>query len=305
MFKTWHEKLKNGLAKTKAILLTDVKDLVGLGTEINDALWEEFTDILVVSDFGVNNAKKIMDDLKQQVKENKIREKSELMARFKDELKLILTAKDSRLMLDNDNLNILMVIGINGVGKTTSIAKLAHNYLEEGKSVLLACADTFRAAAGDQLEIWANRLKVDLVKYAEGADPAAVVFDAIAAAKARNTELLIIDTAGRLHTKVNLMEELKKINRIIDREAPDSKRETLLVLDANIGQNSFNQAKIFQDSVQVTGAVLTKLDSTAKGGIVFAITSDLGIPVKFIGVGEAIDDLKPFNPDEFVEALFE
>lgn len=303
--KSWHDKLKSGLSKTKALLLTDVKDLINLGSEINDNLWEEFTDILVASDFGIKSAQKVIGDLKQLVKENKIKEKSELLERFKAELKIILDSKDNKINLENGKLNIFLVVGINGVGKTTSIAKLAHNYLQEGKKVILACADTFRAAAGDQLDIWAKRLNIDLIKYSEGADPAAVVFDGIKAAQARGSDLLIIDTAGRLHTKVNLVEELKKISRIIDREARDAKRETLIVLDANIGQNSFNQAKIFQESVNVTGAILTKLDSTAKGGIVFAIVEELGIPIKFIGVGESLDDLREFDSNEFVEALFE
>lgn len=305
MFKSWRDKLKSGLSKTKALLLTDVKDLINLGSEINDNLWEEFTDILVASDFGIKTAQKIIGDLKQLVKENKIKEKSELLERFKVELKIILDSKDGKINLENGKLNIFLVVGINGVGKTTSIAKLAHNYLQEGKKVILACADTFRAAAGDQLDIWAKRLNIDLIKYGEGADPAAVVFDGIKAAQARGADLLIIDTAGRLHTKVNLLEELKKIDRIIDREAGDAKRETLIVLDANIGQNSFNQAKIFQEAVNVTGAILTKLDSTAKGGIVFAIVEGLTIPIKFIGVGESLEDLKEFDSDEFVEALFE
>lgn len=303
--KSWHDKLKSGLSKTKALLLTDVKDLINLGSEINNVLWEEFTDILIASDFGVKSTHKVIDDLKQLVKENKIKEKSELLDRFKSELKTILASKDSKVILEAGKLNIFLIVGINGVGKTTSIAKLAHNYIQEGKKVILACADTFRAAAGDQLDIWAKRLDIDLVKYCEGADPAAVTFDGIKAAQARGADILIIDTAGRLHTKVNLIEELKKIDRIINREAKDAKRETLMVIDANIGQNSFNQTKIFQDAVNVTGVVLTKLDSTAKGGVVFAIVSELGIPIKFIGVGEQLDDLKEFDSGEFVEALFE
>lgn len=308
--KSWHDKLKNGLSKTKALLLTDVKDLINIGSEINNALWEEFTDILIASDFGVKSAHKVIDDLKQLVKEEKIKVgdaymRPLLLEKFKNELKTILASKDSKVVLEADKLNIFLIVGINGVGKTTSIAKLAHNYIQEGKKVILACADTFRAAAGDQLDIWAKRLKIDLVKYGEGADPAAVTFDGIKAAQARGADILIIDTAGRLHTKVNLIEELKKIDRIINREAKDSKRETLMVIDANIGQNSFNQTKIFQDAVNITGVVLTKLDSTAKGGVVFAIVSELGIPIKFIGVGEQLDDLKEFDSGEFVEALFE
>ncbi|MFH1453073.1 MAG: signal recognition particle-docking protein FtsY [Armatimonadota bacterium] len=305
MFNSWHEKLKTGLSKTKAILLTDVKDLVGLGTEINDELWEEFTDILVASDFGVKASNKVIDDLKLLVKENKIKERAQLLEKFKQELKVVLESNTNGIILKENKLNIFLVIGINGVGKTTSIAKLAHNYLQQGKKVVLACADTFRAAAGDQLQIWAKRLNIDLIKYEEGSDPAAVVFDGIKAAQSREADLLIVDTAGRLHTKVNLLEELKKIDRIIKREAPDSHRETLLVLDANIGQNSFNQAKVFQEAMELTGVVLTKLDSTARGGMVFSIKNELGIPIKFIGVGETLDDLKEFNPGEFVDALFE
>lgn len=297
--------LKNILAKTKALLLTDVKDLINIGSEINNDLWEEFTDILIASDFGIKSSQKITEDLKKIVKENKIKERSELLEKFKNELKLVLASKNTGVVLENGKLNIFLITGINGVGKTTTIAKLAHNYIQKGKKIILACADTFRAAACEQLDVWAKRLDVDLIKHGDGADPAAVVFDALKASEGRRADLLIIDTAGRLHTKVNLIEELKKISRIIDREAADAKKETFLVLDANLGQNSFNQAKIFQEAVNITGIILTKLDSTAKGGVIFAIAEELGIPVKFIGVGEGIDDLKAFDSGEFVEALFE
>jgi fused signal recognition particle receptor len=256
-----------------------------------------------MADVGVETSDYLVDELRERLKEKKIKEAN--LAR--EEFRAILTESvgvSGELELKN-GLNILLIIGVNGVGKTTSIGKITHCLSEQGKKVMLAAADTFRAAAAEQLTIWADRNNVPIIKQNEGADPAAVVFDAIAAAKKANSDVLIVDTAGRLHNKKNLIDELAKINRVIDREAPDSTRETLLVLDASTGQNALIQANEFGKAANITGLVLTKLDGTAKGGIILAIKRELGIPVKFIGVGEGIDDLRPFNPSEFINAFFE
>ena len=272
-------------------------------TKIDEELFEEVTDLLVMGDFGIQRAEQITDELRVRVKKEGIKDPKEItlllqevvadMLRGDEELKI--TTKPS----------IILVIGVNGVGKTTTIGKLANNLKKQGKSVLLAAADTFRAAAIEQLEIWADRSGCDIVKQNEGSDPAAVIYDAISAAKARNTDVIICDTAGRLHNKKHLMDELAKIGRVIDRELPDADKEYLLVLDATTGQNAVNQAEQFSKATGITGIVLTKLDGTAKGGVVLAIKNGLGIPVKYIGVGEQIDDLQEFVPEDFAKALFD
>ncbi|MBR6534891.1 MAG: signal recognition particle-docking protein FtsY [Clostridia bacterium] len=297
------DKLKAGLAKTKDALFGKVKDLFINMRTVDEDLFDELEEILITADVGVNATEAILEKLRYKVKADKITE-SELVY---EELKAII----AEMIGDGDGLDlsttpsVILVIGVNGVGKTTSIAKIANNLKSQGKKVVLAAADTFRAAAIDQLQIWADRVGVDIVKHAEGSDPAAVVYDAVNAAKAKRADVLIVDTAGRLHNKKNLMDELAKINRVISREAPDASRETLLVLDATTGQNAVIQAKEFKNAAEITGLVLTKLDGTAKGGIVISIKEELGIPVKYIGVGEKADDMQPFVAEEFIKALFE
>lgn len=296
-------KLKEGLEKTRKGITERIdKLLVSMG-KIDDELFDELEEILITSDLGVETTMKVIGDLRSKVKENKLTSPMEVRELLKQGLAELLRDDKQELSLSTSP-SVIIVVGVNGVGKTTSIGKIANLLKDSGKTVLLAAADTFRAAAIDQLEIWANRVGVDMIKHSEGSDPAAVVYDAVQAAKARKADVLICDTAGRLHTKKNLMEELKKISRIIERELPDASRETLLVLDATTGQNAISQAKTFSEVADITGIVLTKLDGTAKGGIVAAIKSELNIPVKLIGVGEKMDDLQRFDPAEFVEALF-
>lgn len=298
------EKLKNGLKKTKEVLMKPVNSLFSSYDKVDDEFFEELFDILVMSDVGVATSQEIIDGLKERLKEKKIKE----TGAAREELISIMTG-----LVDSENGTIdlektptvILVIGVNGVGKTTSIGKIATLLKSKGKKVVLAAADTFRAAAIEQLGVWADRAGVPMVKQGEGADPAAVVFDAIASFRKQNADFLIVDTAGRLHNKKNLLDELAKINRVIDRELPGANRETLLVLDAVTGQNGLSQAKEFASAANITGIVLTKLDGTAKGGIVLAIKEELGIPVKLIGVGEGADDLQPFNGNEFVKAMFE
>ncbi len=298
------EKLKNGLKKTKEVLMKPVNSLFSSYDKVDDEFFEELFDILVMSDVGVATSQEIIDRLKERLKEKKIKE----TGAAREELISIMTG-----LVDSENGTIdlektptvILVIGVNGVGKTTSIGKIATLLKSKGKKVVLAAADTFRAAAIEQLGVWADRAGVPMVKQGEGADPAAVVFDAIASFRKQNADFLIVDTAGRLHNKKNLLDELAKINRVIDRELPGANRETLLVLDAVTGQNGLSQAKEFTSAANITGIVLTKLDGTAKGGIVLAIKEELGIPVKLIGVGEGADDLQPFNGNEFVKAMFE
>ena len=293
------EKLKNGLKKTKDALMKPVNSLFSSYDKVDDEFFEELFDILVMSDVGVATSQEIIDRLKERLKET---------GAAREELISIMTE-----LVDSENGTIdlektptvILVIGVNGVGKTTSIGKIATLLKSKGKKVVLAAADTFRAAAIEQLGVWADRAGVPMVKQGEGADPAAVVFDAIASFRKQNADFLIVDTAGRLHNKKNLLDELAKINRVIDRELPGANRETLLVLDAVTGQNGLLQAKEFTSAANITGIVLTKLDGTAKGGIVLAIKEELGIPVKLIGVGEGADDLQPFNGNEFVKAMFE
>jgi fused signal recognition particle receptor len=269
---------------------------------VDEDFFEELEESLILSDMGMDTTLEAVETLRERVKENRIKEPEEVKACLRDILAETLSVGDTALDLRGKPAVVLM-IGVNGVGKTTTIGKLAHHLKQEGNRVLLAAGDTFRAAAADQLTIWADRAKVDIVKHEEGSDPAAVVFDAMNAAKARRTDVVLVDTAGRLHNKQNLMNELNKISRVIDREAPDAARETLLVLDATTGQNGLIQAKQFQESAGVTGIVLTKLDGSAKGGIVIAIAREMGLPVKYVGLGEGIDDLRPFDAQSYVEAL--
>lgn len=297
------DRLKEGLKKTKNTITERIDQVLVSFGKIDEELFEELEEVLITSDVGVETSMKIIEDLKKKVKEHKATDPKKVKELLKEELSEILSSGDSSMNLET-NPSIIIVVGVNGVGKTTSIGKIANLLKNSGKSVVLAAGDTFRAAAIDQLEIWSQRVGVDLIKHDEGADPAAVIFDAIQSVKARKADILICDTAGRLHTKKNLMEELKKIFRIIDRELPDASREILLVLDATTGQNAVSQAKTFGEATPVTGIVLTKLDGTAKGGIIISVASELNIPVKFIGVGEQIDDLQRFDSKEFVEALF-
>ena len=295
-------KIKEGLKKTRTGIFGKINSVLNSFTKIDEELFEEIEEILIMGDVGVKTAEYICNELRAKVKKEGIKDPNEIQG--------LLNSIISDILSGGQNLNIntkpsvILVIGVNGVGKTTTIGKMAAELQKQGKKVILAAADTFRAAAIDQLVIWADRAKVDIVKQNEGSDPAAVVFDAISAAKSRNADVIICDTAGRLHNKKNLMGELEKIKRIIDRELPDADKEVLLVLDATTGQNAVNQAREFKNIAGITGIVLTKLDGTARGGVVLAIKNDLDVPVKYIGVGEGIDDLQPFNPDEFTEALF-
>ncbi len=298
------EKLKSGLTKTKNAILHRADALFrAFSGEIDDDFYDELEEILILADFGAETASEIIEDLREKVKVDRIFSGDEARAALREILLARLQSEGRELDLSTKPACILM-IGVNGVGKTTSIAKIAHYLKERGKTVLLCAGDTFRAAAIDQIAVWAERVGVELVRQSDGADPAAVVFDAAAAARKRGADVLIVDTAGRLHTKKNLMDELAKIRRVLDRELPQSRVEVLLVLDATTGQNAVNQAKEFKASCGITGLVLTKLDGTAKGGIVFSLKKELGVPVKFVGVGEGMDDLQPFDPEEFVNALF-
>jgi fused signal recognition particle receptor len=296
-------RLKEGLAKTRKGITERIDQVLVSFGKVDEELFEELEEVLVTADLGVDTAMKIMDDTRKKVKERKITDPMEIKELIKEALVEILGEETQNLDIEPSPA-VIMVIGVNGVGKTTSIGKISYNLKSQGKKVMLAAADTFRAAAIDQLEIWAKRAGVDIIRQQEGSDPAAVVYDAIQAAKARKVDVLICDTAGRLHTKKNLMEELRKVSRIIDREMPGAKRENLLVLDATTGQNAVSQARTFSEVTDISGIVLTKLDGTAKGGIIIAIRSELGLPVKLVGVGEQMDDLQPFNAKEFVEALF-
>ncbi len=296
------EKLKNGLFKTKNALIDRIDDLLKSFHKIDEDLFEELEELLVIADVGIGTTTAILDALRERVKDGRLKDPSDI----RKELFLILRdlVGDSAPLTIERTPAVILVIGVNGVGKTTSIGKIAAGLREEGKRVVVAAADTFRAAAAEQLAVWCERADVPLVRQAAGADPAAVVFDAIASAKSKHADVLLVDTAGRLHNKKNLMDELSKIDRVISRELPDSDRETLLVLDATTGQNAIQQAKEFCDAAKITGLVLTKLDGTAKGGAILSIRKELGVPVKFIGVGEKIDDMRPFDPDAFVNAIF-
>lgn len=297
------KKIKEGLKKTRDSVVSQIDSMLKSFTKIDEELFEELTELLVMGDVGIQTAEQITDELRVRVKKEGIKDPNEITQLLQEVVADMLRG-DEELKISTKP-SIILVIGVNGVGKTTTIGKLANNLKKQGKSVLLAAADTFRAAAIEQLEIWADRSGCDIVKQNEGSDPAAVIYDAISAAKARNTDVIICDTAGRLHNKKHLMEELAKIGRVIDRELPDADKEYLLVLDATTGQNAVNQAEQFSKATGITGIVLTKLDGTAKGGVVLAIKNGLGIPVKYIGVGEQIDDLQEFVPEDFAKALFD
>ena len=297
------DSLKNGLKKTKDALVGRIDDIFSAFKKLDDDLYDELEETLIEADLGVMTTENILDELRSTVKEKKINDADEA----KKELYRIMSAMvcdNSENRISYDKPTVILVIGVNGVGKTTSIGKLSNVFTNQGKKVLLGAADTFRAAAIDQLAVWAKRSNVGIIKHEENSDPAAVVFDSIAAMKARKSDILIVDTAGRLHNKQNLMNELAKINRVIDKEYPEAVRETLLVLDGSTGQNAYIQAKEFSSVADITGLILTKMDGTAKGGVVFSICSELKVPVKYIGVGEGIDDLQEFSGEDFVRAIF-
>lgn len=302
--KGFFNRLVAGLSKTRNHILSGIDHIFSGFSSIDDDFYEELEEILIMADLGVATTSAIIEDLKEKVKEQKIKDPKEckdlLIQSIKDQMHVGETAYEFE-----NRKSVILLIGVNGVGKTTSVGKLAGQFKAENKKVMVAAADTFRAAAIEQLQEWANRANVEIIAQQEGSDPAAVVFDAVNAAKARNTDILLCDTAGRLHNKKNLMEELRKINRVIDREYPEAYRETLVVLDGTTGQNALAQAMQFSEVADITGIILTKLDGTAKGGIAIAIQAEMGIPVKYIGVGESIDDLQKFNADDFVNALFE
>lgn len=303
MFGGFFEKLKSGLTKTRDNLTDKMNEVFKLAVTIDEDLYEELEEILITSDIGVNTSVEIIERLRAKIRKEKIND----VAMVRPALKAVISdmLKEGTNEDEKDTFpKVMLIIGVNGVGKTTSIGKIAAQYKKDGKKVILAAADTFRAAAIDQLEVWSSRANVDIVKHQEGSDPAAVVFDAITAAKARKADVLICDTAGRLHNKKNLMDELSKINRIVDREFQEAKKERYLVLDGTTGQNAVIQAKQFMEICPIDGIILTKLDGTAKGGVVISIKHELNIPVKYIGVGEGIEDLQEFKEEEFAEALF-
>ena len=298
------DKLKNGLTKTRESIAKQVNNVFSVFVKVDDELFENLEEALIMADIGVETSTYIIEKLRDNVKHKHITDGNLVKEELKSIISEILSALDTTVNTSTTP-SVILVIGVNGVGKTTSIGKIASHYKSMGKKVLLAAADTFRAGAIDQLDIWAQRSGCDIIKHQENSDPAAVVFDACTAAKARGADILICDTAGRLHNKKNLMAELAKINRVIERELPDSARETLLVLDATTGQNAVSQAKLFSEAADITGIILTKLDGTAKGGIVISIAKEQNVPVKFVGVGEGIDDLQEFNSDDFAKAIFE
>lgn len=297
------DKIKQGLKKTRESVTGQINSMLHSFTKIDEELFEELEELLVMGDVGVATAEKICGQVRKKVKENGITNPDEIMGVLQQVVEDMISGGEEMHLSTKPS--VILVIGVNGVGKTTTIGKLASRLKSEGKSVILGAADTFRAAAIEQLEVWAQRAGVPIIKHSEGADPAAVVFDTIAAAKARNCDVVICDTAGRLHNKKNLMDELSKISRIIEKGLPGCDKEVLLVLDAATGQNAVNQAREFKSAADITGIILTKLDGTAKGGVVLPIREELGLPVKFIGVGEQVDDLQPFNAKEFARALFD
>ena len=302
--KGFFKRLVEGLTKTRNNIVSGIDSIFSGFSAIDEDFYEEIEEILIMGDLGINATTAIIEDLKQKVKEQHIKEPSACKQLLIDSIKAQMNVGETAYEFENRQ-SVVLVIGVNGVGKTTSIGKLAGQLKDQGKKVILAAADTFRAAAGEQLTEWAHRAGVEIISGQEGSDPAAVVYDAIQASKARHADVLLCDTAGRLHNKKNLMAELGKINRVIDREYPEAYRETLVVLDGTTGQNALAQARQFSEIADITGIILTKLDGTAKGGIAVAIHSELGIPVKYIGVGESIDDLQKFDADEFVNALFD
>ncbi|WP_303059721.1 signal recognition particle-docking protein FtsY [Veillonella magna] len=295
-------KIKKGLEKTRKQFVKNVERVVIGYAQIDDDFLDDLEAVMLTGDLGVRTTEYLMKEIRRGVTEGIINNTGDVMPFMEARIAEMLGAQEEEMTLHNPE--VILVVGVNGVGKTTTIAKLAHYYKEEGKSVILAAADTFRAAASEQLTIWADRAGVPIVKHKEGADPAAVVFDALASAKAKQADVVIIDTAGRLHTKTNLMEELKKIGRVADKQVPGAPHQTLLVLDGTTGQNAVSQAKLFGQAVPVNGIVVTKLDGTAKGGVVISIKEELGVPVRWIGVGEGMDDLRPFNAKDFTNALF-
>ncbi len=298
------DKLKNSLGKTREAFSEKVNDVFKVFVKVDEEFFEELEEALIMADLGVETATYIIEELRDTVKRKHISDSEEVKEELKNVISNILTEQDCSMHLATTP-SVVLVIGVNGVGKTTSIGKIAAYYKSQGKKVLLAAADTFRAAAIDQLDVWAKRAGCDIIKHQENSDPAAVVFDACQAARARGTDILICDTAGRLHNKANLMAELAKIGRVIERELPNSNKEILIVLDASTGQNAVSQAKLFSEVAEISGIVLTKLDGTAKGGIVVSIAKEQNIPVKFVGVGEGIDDIQEFNPGDFAKALFD
>ncbi|QWV92568.1 signal recognition particle-docking protein FtsY [Geomonas oryzisoli] len=302
---SFFDRLKRSLSKTHETIIGRVDTLLLGKKQIDTDTLEELEEILITADLGVKTTVDLVRTLEQRLKRDELQDGAALKRALKEEIQLRLLEHHAPLVVTDKKPFVIMVIGVNGVGKTTTIGKLAARYAGEGKKVLLAAADTFRAAAAEQLETWAKRVGADIVRHKEGADPSAVVFDACKAAIARGTDVLIIDTAGRMHTKVNLMEEMKKIRRVLTREIPDGPHETLLVLDAATGQNALSQAKLFKEAADVTGVVLTKLDGSAKGGIVVAVSHEYALPVRFIGVGESVEDLRAFDPIQFVDALFQ
>lgn len=301
--KGFFARLVQGLTKTRDNIVSGIDSVFRGFSKIDDEFYEEIEEILVMGDIGIHSANAIIENLKEKVKEQRIKDPQECKTLLIDSIKEQMQVGDTAYDFEH-NKAVVLVIGVNGVGKTTTIGKLAAKLKAQNRKVIVAAADTFRAAAGEQLEEWVHRAGVDFIHGGDGADPAAVVYDAVAAAKARNADVLLVDTAGRLHNKKNLMEELKKINRVLEREYPEAYRETLVVLDGTTGQNALAQAKQFGEATDITGIVLTKLDGTAKGGIAVAIQAELGIPVKYIGVGESIEDLQKFDSSEFVNALF-
>ena len=302
--KGFFRRLREGLTKTRNNIVAGIDSIFSGFSSIDEDFYEELEEILIMGDIGINATTSIIENLKKEVAEQHIKEPMECKQLLINEIKEQMRVDSTEYEFENRK-SVILVIGVNGVGKTTSVGKLAGKLKDQGKKVILAAADTFRAAAGEQLTQWANRAGVEIIGGQSGADPASVVYDAVAAAKARNADVLLCDTAGRLHNKKNLMEELKKINRILEKEYPDAYRETLVVLDATTGQNALAQARQFSEVAEITGIILTKMDGTAKGGIAVAIHSELGIPVKYIGVGETIEDLQKFDSNEFVNALFD
>ena len=299
------EKLKSGLSKTRKDMSSKIEDVLSIYKKVDDELFDDLEDVLISADIGVSSTMKIIDRLKLRIKEERVSDSTEVKILLKDEIKNIMqeSVENNEFLLE-PHPSVILVVGVNGVGKTTTIGKLAYAFKNNGKKVLIAAGDTFRAAAIEQLNEWSNRAGVDIVSHSEGADPAAVIFDGIQAAKARKIDILICDTAGRLHNKTNLMNELNKIFRIIDREYSEATKEILLVLDATTGQNAINQAKVFKEVTNITGVILTKLDGTAKGGVAIALQTELNLPIKVIGVGEGIDDIQPYDGDTFIHAIF-
>ncbi len=301
---SWFDRLKNGLKKTRDGFVQKLKRLVVGATKIDDDLMDNLEETLYEADIGVTTGHELLDMLKKRVADEDIKDAGKVYDILKDALMKKLTQMSPQMNVNNAGLNVVLIVGVNGVGKTTTIAKLARHYSQAGKKVLLAAGDTFRAAAIDQIQIWGDRVGVEVIRGAEGGDPGALVFDAIHAAKKRDAHLLVIDTAGRLHVKANLMDELKKLRKIIAKEAEGGPHETLLVVDATTGQNAVQQAKTFNEAIEISGLIMTKLDGTAKGGVLFAVQEQVHAPLKFIGIGEKMDDLRPFEPKEFLEALF-